>query len=200
MQRISKPPTNETLEKQIGEAIRQFRTANRVGLAALAERAGISKGFLSKIERGEKAPAISTLMAIAAALNIRLSSLLEPDRQDHRVSVVRKNERPDAIRYASAFGYKYSALTHNIPGKHMEAFVIVFPRNPRQQHGGGLRHAGEEFVMTLKGKIQFAVGNQTFILEPGDALYFDANLPHWGKSLADGDSEALDVTFTLNAH
>lgn len=187
-----------SLERQIGEAVRQFRAANNVSLSGLAKRAGISKSFLSKIERGEKAPAISTLIAIAAALNIRLSALLEPAQQEERVSFVRRSERPDAVRYASAYGYKYAALTKKIERKHMSPFVVIFPKNPRR-HGGGLRHPGEEFVMALKGKILFTVGTQEFILEPGDALYFDSNLPHWGKSLTGGDSEALDITFSPNS-
>jgi len=186
--------TEQTLRQNIGEAILQIRLARRVSIAVLAKNVGISKGFLSKIERGEKAPAISTLINIANALYTGVSSILEAGRQEQRISFVKKNDRPEAVRYASAFGYNYAALAHKMDQKHMEPFLITFPRFPRRR-GAGFRHPGEEFLIVLRGRIRFKVGNGEYVLEPGDALYFDSSIPHWGRSIAQKDSEVLDIIF-----
>ncbi|MCI0423331.1 MAG: helix-turn-helix domain-containing protein [Acidobacteria bacterium] len=179
---------------RIGERIRQIRLARGLTLESLAQGGGITKGFLSKIERDEKAPAISTLINIANALNTEVSLLLEPGQEKERVSFVKRQDRIPTVRYKSAFGYKYTALAHHIKHKHMEPFIVLFPHHPKKQ-GAGLQHPGEEFVLVLKGKLLFTVGDREYVLEPGDALYFDSSLPHWGKSLSKEECEALDISF-----
>jgi len=179
----------------VGTRIRQLRLGRGLTMQSAAKRVGISKGFLSKIEHGQKAPAISTLINIAAALNANVSSLLESDRREQRVSFVKKGERTVAFRYASAFGYRFASLAHKVQQKHMQPFVVMFPPNPKRE-GAGLQHPGEEFVMALRGKILFTVGEHEFVMEPGDSLYFDSSIPHWGKSLLKGDSEAIDISYT----
>ena len=179
----------------VGTRIKQIRLSRGLTMQRAATRVGISKGFLSKIERGQKAPAISTLINIATAFNVNLSSLLEPDRREQRISFVKKGERPPAFRYASAFGYRFASLAHKVHHKHMQPFVVMFPQNPKRE-GAGLQHPGEEFVMTLQGKILFTVGEQEFVMDPGDSLYFDSSIPHWERSLTKGDSEAIDISFT----
>ncbi len=187
-------PAQEALEKLIGQEIRRHRLANRVGIGMLAKRAGISKGFLSKIERGAKAPAISTLIRIATALNIRISALLEPKHRDQQVSLVRKEERPPALHYANAFGYRYCALARNVDWKHMEPFTISYPPNPKRR-GKGLQHPGEEFLMVLRGNVIFTINGKEYSLRPGDSLYFDSSIPHWGRSAGGKQAEVLDISF-----
>ena len=57
-------------------------------------------------------------------------------------------------------------------------------------------HEGEEFLFVLSGQIEFEIGDrknrQAWILEEGDSIYFDSNLPHKGRSLTD-DATALVV-------
>lgn len=189
--------SEEALERRIGHEIRRHRVACQLSTSELAKRAGISKGFLSKLERGAKAPAISTLIQLAAALRIKISMLLEPDHRNESVSFVKREERPPRVHYASAFGYKYSALVRNFDSKHMEPFIISYPRNPKR-NGAGLQHAGEEFLMVIKGKLVFTLGRKEYLLRPGDALYFDSNIPHWGRSFGEDDAEALDISFVSN--
>jgi transcriptional regulator with XRE-family HTH domain len=187
-------PVEAISEKEIGLRIRKFRVANRVGMNILAKRAGISKGFLSKIERGERAPAIATLIRISTALNTRISSLLESDGEPRRISIVRSKERQTALHYASEFGYKYSALVHSMDSNHMEPFVITYPRKPKRR-GPGLQHPGEEFLMVMKGKIVLTLQGKEYHLGRGDAVYFDSSIPHWGRSIGRKEAEVLDISF-----
>jgi len=64
-----------------GERIRTLRTEKNMSLPALAERAELSKGLLSKLENNEDSnPSITTLYKIAEALEVTLSDILETEK------------------------------------------------------------------------------------------------------------------------
>ena len=66
-----------TIEQEVGRRMRAIRLRQGASIQAVAARAGMTKGFLSKVERGEKAPAIASLFNIAKALGVRPADLLE---------------------------------------------------------------------------------------------------------------------------
>ena len=63
-------------ESQIGKNIKTLRLAQKLTIKALSEKAGITKGYLSKVENSDKAPPVSTLLVIAKALGVTISKLL----------------------------------------------------------------------------------------------------------------------------
>ena len=186
------PASAEHFARDFGIRIRFARRARGLTIESLARRTGITKSFLSKIERGDKSPAIATVINLARALDMDLSQLLLPTARDQEVSLVQKSDRPPVVRYASSFGYRYVALTRRAH-KRMQPFLITFPRNPRRE-GAGLQHPGEEFVFVVRGKVLFTVGDEEFVLGAGDALYFDSSRPHWGRSISREPADVLDIS------
>jgi transcriptional regulator with XRE-family HTH domain len=75
----------EALAKLVGERLRAARQERGLSVGALAETAGIGKGSLSEVENGMRNPTLSTLYALAGALELPLSSLLA-SRPGARVS------------------------------------------------------------------------------------------------------------------
>jgi hypothetical protein len=75
-------------------------------------------------------------------------------------------------------------------------FVISFSHS-RLQRRGGFYCPGEEFLVALNGAILFTVGSREFVLGPGDALYFDSSIPHWGKTISCENGEAADIGFPV---
>ena len=75
-----------------------------------------------------------------------------------------------------------------------EPFIVSVPRNPRYV-GPGLQHPGEEFMLVIRGKLLVWVADKEYVLEEGDAIYFDSSLPHWCKSLLKEDCEILDTSY-----
>jgi transcriptional regulator with XRE-family HTH domain len=65
------------LEQNLGNRIKELRTVRGMKQTELAEKAGISQGTLSAVERSEKSPTAETLHSIASALGILVSDLLE---------------------------------------------------------------------------------------------------------------------------
>ena len=162
-------------DKTIGSTIRAIRERAGLTVTATAARATLTKSTLSKIEKGQVSPPISTLVRVATALGVELASFFTQPETRPRVVYTKNNQGQIITRDGSRFGYAYQALALNMPGKRAEPFVLTIePGDPQ----GNFQHQGQEFVYMLAGAMTFAVGDETYTLRKGDSLYFDANLPH----------------------
>ena len=83
----SEPPRNEPISDSLGWRIRSRRQAQKLSLTELARLSGISKGYLSQIERSRAArPSAATVFAIADSLGVSIDALFEgAEPQEQRV-------------------------------------------------------------------------------------------------------------------
>lgn len=190
------PPAEIPAHVQLGERLKQRRIGAGLTLSELAEGAGFGKAYLSRIENGKKVPPIGTLARIADVLGIEAASLLAdtPRTPDWRgVSVVRHNQKRPTVMGGSAFGYDYFALTDSTHGRALQPFLFSFP--DQVDKFVFFEHEGEEVMFVLTGRVEWQVGADKFILEPGDTIHFDSRVPHRGHSLS-GPATALVVIFS----
>lgn len=167
-------------EQAIGRNIRALREGKGLSLTEAAVRAGLSKSALSKVETAQISSPISTLLAIAGALDVHLSRFFEEPQERPAYVVTRKGEAPVISRGGSQYGYSYQALALNMPERVMEPFLLtVRPGDKR----GVFKHKGQEFIYMLSGRMRMRVGDDSVVLEPGDALYFDPTLEHTCEAL-----------------
>jgi len=188
-------PAAPEVEKLIGTRIAERRAELGITLERLAAMTGFSKGYLSKIENSRKVPPIGSLSRIAAALRTDITELLHTPvaALDGGLSVVRAGERRPVVRGGTAFGYDYVSLADNRRDKKMEPFLFTFPSQIDKYVF--FEHDGEEFMFVLSGRVEWQAGSRKLVLEPGDSIYFDARLPHRGRSL-EGEATALVVTYS----
>jgi transcriptional regulator with XRE-family HTH domain len=191
--------TPTEIELQLGKRLSRLRSARGFTQDQLAVQTGFTKGYLSKIENSKVIPPIGTLIKIAQALDTDVADLLEPEDssdQNEAVCIVRSWQREPVIKGGSSFGYDYVALAHKRHHKQMEPFVMVFPSEVDRDIR--FEHDGEEFMFILSGEVEFEAAidgrNKTWILAPGDSVYFDSRIPHRGRSLQ-GESRALVVIY-----
>lgn len=168
------------VESEIGKRIKAFRAKKSITLEQLASQTGFTKGYLSKVEKSEKSPPVSTLGIIARALGVTISAILGEENQSVPLCLVKKGERPLISRNGTAFGYSYEAIAYKFPNKKMEPFILTLPVNPKKKTI--YRHEGEELLFVLEGTMKFHHNNQDCIVEEGDCIYFDSSLPHFGES------------------
>jgi transcriptional regulator with XRE-family HTH domain len=181
--------------QMIGARIRDQRKARRITLENLAKKTGFTRGYLSKIENSRKVPPIGSLARIAQALDLEIGLFFQTnalDQVDERVSLVRANERKHVSRGGSTFGYNYESVAHRKLHKHMEPFIFTYPANLSRDVW--FEHEGEEIVFVLSGRVEFEAGGDRFILEPGDTLYLESEVPHRARSLG-GEAKAFVVIF-----
>jgi len=162
--------------------LRSLRLEQELSLEALAAKTGVTKGFLSLVERGLKAPSISTLMALSRAFELPMSRLFDDaSHAGNAYSLVRRDKRKKYAREGSLYGYKYEALAFRKDRKAMEPFIVMPPRRtPRRS----FRHSGDEMVFVLSGVVETQLGTEKILLHEGDCLYFDASLPHRSRSIS----------------
>ena len=168
----------EEFEKaiHIGPRVRALRDAMDLSLRDLAERSGVSAPMLSQVERGETSPTLAVATRIAAGLELRLSQLLRLD-EEGSVSVVRADER----RFGGTKGHRFEILTPPLPGLRSELSRHTLA--PGASTGGPgdtpMHEPGSREVATVeRGTATLHIDNQTFALQTGDTITFDADLPH----------------------
>jgi transcriptional regulator with XRE-family HTH domain len=186
-------------EETITRNINNIRKKRKVTLDKLADLTGLTKGYLSKIERSKKAPPYSTLNKIAMAFGVDAASLLEENPQEERniqMSLTKKAKGKSikvvgSLAEGSLYGYNYEALAFDKSGKNMEPFII----EPAFDEEAIFQHEGEEFMYVLDGKHEFIYNGKRYLMEKGDCVYFDANVPHTGRSLGKKKAKLLAVMY-----
>jgi len=154
----------------------------RMTLQELADRTGLTKGYLSKVERSEKAPPYSTLSKIVGAMGLEITDVLkaEPGPLQDLPIVIARKEEGKVIRESSHYvGYDYEVLAVGKPGKNMEPFIIYAPN----EFTTLFEHEGEEFIYVLEGEMELKYGDRLFLLKKGDHAYFESRVPHTGRSV-----------------
>jgi transcriptional regulator with XRE-family HTH domain len=148
--------------------LRALRRQRGLTLEALAEQTGLTKSYLSKIERRQSTPSIAVAMKVARALDVDVAQLFSDEATDAKIAVDRAATRDDAGRYV--------ALAAGVLGKSMSPFVV----RPTGSTADGPRpvHAGQEFVFVHTGTVELEYGDQTVTLAAGDSAYFDASVSH----------------------
>ena len=181
-------------ESELGKRIKEYRMKRELTLQEMEEKTGFTKGYLSKVENTKKAPPISTLIVLAKALGISLSEILGETEERNKISLVKKIERQVVARNGTVFGYSYQTLAHKFYKKQMEPYILTLPVKPKQVPL--FQHEGEEILFVLEGTMKFFHGDQEFVVEEGDCLYFDASIPHHGICQGKKEVKCLMVIYT----
>ena len=182
---------------QLGLSLRGHRKARRLTLKALSGHSGVALSTLSKMELGQISVSYEKLAAVARALALDVGQLLDaraaaPARGAARPVVV-WSEADGAPAYSSG-NYDYRALAAAFPGKRMTPLHGRIVARDRGQFPDFIRHAGQEFVTVLSGRvrIEFETGEA---VEVGrhESAYFDSGVGHIYLSLGRSDAQVLVV-------
>jgi transcriptional regulator with XRE-family HTH domain len=155
---------------ELGHRLRARRQELGLSLRELAERVGLTASFLSQIERDLASPSIESLRKISDAMEVPIFYfLVEPDVKS---PVVRREER--ALLKLSGSNLTYHLMTPDLNRK-MEVFLAE--REPGEEKITiPLRQQTEEFIYVLQGQLEIELGEDTYLLGPGDSAYFDGPL------------------------
>jgi XRE family transcriptional regulator, regulator of sulfur utilization len=163
-----------------------------VGARVKALREGMGLSLRDLAERGETSPTLAVAAKIASGLELSLSQLLRLDEGDG-VTVVRADER---LLGARADGHRYEVLTPPVPGQRAE--VSLHSLAPGSATGGPgdppIHEPGSrETAVVLDGRVRLVCDGVAHDLEEGDAVTFDADLPHHFENPARRDARFMSV-------
>ncbi|HUR08686.1 MAG TPA: XRE family transcriptional regulator [Nonomuraea sp.] len=159
------------LTQVVGRNVHRLRTAAGISLADLASASGISKTTLHGIEQGQGNPTLSTLWALATALQASLGELLETPAST--VEVVRVDDRRPQVE-----GDAVSArLLHRIRLRGtVEVYDIAISQST--QHSDAHLPGVEECLVLTHGRVTTGPADSPTDLAEGDSIRFDAARPH----------------------
>lgn len=183
----------KSLDRYLGNVIRDLRLKDNLTIAEVAAQAGISRGMVSKIENGQVSTSLETLSRISQALGVSLSHLFRHyNMPSGGAQLVKNDEGMEVVRRGTRRGHTYHLLAYDQgPKKSFEPFLVtmddaseVFPT---------FEHPGTEFLHLLKGKLEYRHGQHTYLLEPGDSLTFRGDIPHGPERLIELPIHLLSI-------
>jgi transcriptional regulator with XRE-family HTH domain len=173
------------LGDSIAERLRAYRIGLGLTVREVASRSGVSPSMVSETERGAKTPSIAVLMALAEALGISLTRLLEKDasrgpvrvlaRADHRVVVDRS-------------GVRREHLGPTASGSRLEFVRFVLPAGTETgmlsaHHAGSIEH-----VHVAEGTVEVRISGEHVRAAQGDSVVFPADQAHGYANVGKGEA------------
>jgi HTH-type transcriptional repressor of puuD len=165
----------EPLARDIGGVVKRLRTQRGASMRTLASAAGVSQPFLSKLESGQLLPSLSTLYALADALEVSPSELLPPV-SDSAASVVHLSAS-DSARTPRA------RVLASGPGRLTEAYL--FTADAGDSDDVDFQHGGEELIFVIEGTVVLAQGGTERHIGAGQSVSLDPTVPHRWSALED---------------
>jgi len=159
-----------------GLLARTLRERRELTLEELAAATGLSKGHLSRFERGEKALSIAALMRVASALNTSVSRLLGEHVDEGELHLVRSEERMMHRSSGTDGGYSFAVLGNGKGTGEPSAFFVEIDNSARRDSDA--YHAGEELIFVLSGSVEMELPDRKVVLLEGDYLQFPGYLRH----------------------
>jgi transcriptional regulator with XRE-family HTH domain len=181
-------PLNHTLA--MGRRLRAARLRRRLSIGGLSAATGLTKGFISQIERDLATPSVASLIRICDELGIRVGTLFEFPT----ANLVRSEERP-----AISFGGERIAAWMLTPASSEHLQVV----ETRIAPGGGsgdepyTLEEPAEWVHVLKGRLEIVVSGEPYVLQEGDSLAFSPRETHTWKNACAGTTRLLWVLLAV---
>ena len=197
---------------ELGKKIRNERQKRQLTLEKFSQMTGLSKSFLSQVERGITEPSITSLKKIAKQLGFSVVNLFQngdtlnsnweyhnaPIRvQDKSMSYVEKAEvvRAGKRKRFALPGSKvmYDLLTPDM-NRQLEVMYMRVSEGENSGEQPMLDPPGEKVGLVLKGSIEVSVGTEVYQLKEGDSIYYPANIPHAWRAL---EGDPIEVVWIL---
>jgi len=167
--------------KQIGLRIKGLRDALELSKEEFAASCDIPLEDYMKYEAGEKDFSISLLKRIATEYKVDLTTLMFDE--EPRMNSYALTRREKGLEIKRVEDYQYQALASGFTNRKADIFMVTVKPKPDDSPIHLSQHTGQEFNIVIKGRLLIQINGKDLILEKGDSLYFDPNLPHGMKAL-----------------
>ncbi len=157
---------------KIGERIRNLRQSSNLTQEELAERANLTKGFISQVERDLTSISLDSLVQILDALDENISDFFREASQEKIVFRV-----GDRVAIEKEKVEKIELLVPGSTNRRLEPILLTLKKGqatPKEKP-----HEGEEFGFVLRGRVNLRFGRESLKLKKGECFYLSAEKEHW---------------------
>lgn len=170
-------PTNTV---DIGQKAKSLRIKKKMSVEDVAKAAGISVADITGIEDHTMSPPLGQIISLAKVFQVTVGEFFG-DSADSPFCIVRSDAGKAVPRFGDAGGksggYSYESLGYQKQNRQMEPFLVTLTPVAGRQVAPN-QHDGEEIIFVLEGQVEVQLAEHTEILNPGDSIYYDSNLPH----------------------
>jgi len=178
----------EVSSMQVGVEIKRLRQNKGMTIRALAEKTGLSIGFISNVEHEINSPTISSLQRICEALDTDIVSFFKPAFSTSIVS-----RKGDCQHLQMPARTRTTCDLFPLINRKLQPSYITM--DPGGYYGDPpLKHKGEEVCMVISGEIELTAGDDRYILEEGDCIYIESNVPHQIRNKGTERAKTIWVT------
>lgn len=168
-------------DERTRQRLRELREQGGLSLEEIGRRAGMAASTVSRLESGARRLALDHLPPLAQALGVTVDALLAPpERADPRVR----------SRAFKRHGITFLPLSRAGTANGLRAFKLYYPAEERDPSPSV--HDGHDWVYVLSGQLRLVLGEEDFVLAPGEAAEFSCRTPHWLGAVG-GPAEALAI-------
>lgn len=176
-------PGGEPVDARVRRRLRELRLAQGLTLSQVADRANIDLSTLSRLESGKRRLALDHIQPLAAALGTSTDQLLgSVPRPDPRV---RSEPR-------TRDGLTMLPLTRRAATGGLQAYKVAIHRQRATPPERLPVHPGHMWIYVLSGRLRLLLGDDEFAIEPGEAVEFNTQTPHW-FGVIDGVCECVMI-------
>ena len=171
-------PRQQPAQAALAVRIRRWRDDRGWNQQDLANRAGIARSTLSKIENGLLSPTFEVLLKLARGFDTELSELVQSESQplSGRMIIERAAADRAAVSYPNNRLWPLAAM---LKGRAFQSAIVQFTQADLATFGPWNSHPTDDLLLVLSGLLAFhSEGYETALLNPGDTVHFDGSMPH----------------------
>ncbi|MDR2680510.1 MAG: cupin domain-containing protein [Tannerella sp.] len=167
--------------KQIAERLKGLRDALEISVEEMVEACGISPEEYVTLESGTVDISVSLLHNISQAYGIELTALMFGDEPKMSAYFVTRKGKGVSVERTKA--YKYQSLAAGFSKRKADPFMVTVHPKPDGEPMYLNSHAGQEYNYVISGRMLIRINGKDLILDAGDSIYFNSELPHGMKAL-----------------
>ncbi|NMN94551.1 helix-turn-helix domain-containing protein [Antrihabitans stalactiti] len=192
-------PTGPDLERVIAAQVRKLRKSSGLSIGDMADKVGISKAMLSKIENAQTSCSLATLARLAAGLDVPVTSLFRGADSQREAVFVEAGRGAEIVGRGTRVGHHYELLGA-LRGQHKRLEPVLVTLTNESEVFPLFQHAGTELLYMLEGVMVYGHGDSEYTLRPGDSLLLDGEAPHGPNELVRLPIRFLAVTAYPDRH
>ena len=164
-------PSSATAFPDIGDTLRQRRRQLGLSMAEVAQRSDLSVGYISQLERDLANPSITALMRVCEVLGLSMDYFMQV-REVSGYHFPRREREPFQLQKG---GPVYDRISGQCPNSVMNAVLVTLPPH---HTAAPVKHAGEEMLYVISGRVEFILGEELLVLATGDSAHLPSTTLH----------------------